>query len=198
MRRDNLPFMLAATLLLLAASSCTPPGEIAGETPSIEAARERAQRLAAASRKEVVELHRFIEEWSNGVLPDDEASYARFSNALAQDFVIISPDGTSQDHDSIVEGFRTSHGRWRSADGTPSGVLRIEEIEVVAVSPPLALVSYQEWQELPAGTVARLSSVLFRESDAAPGGVEWVHLHESWLPGASPQPASQPATSGGE
>ena len=54
------------------------------------------------------------------------------------------------------------------------------------VSPPLSVLSYQEWQELPDRTVVRISTVLFRESESAPGGVEWVHLHEGWLPGHGP------------
>ena len=94
-----------------------------------------------------------------------------------------------------VESFRGAHGRWLDEEGTPTGVLRIEAVEVREVSPPVALLSYEEWQELPGGTVVRLSSVLFRENPAAPGGVEWVHLHEGWLPGHAPV-GQEPAVNG--
>ncbi|CAB1072082.1 hypothetical protein D1AOALGA4SA_1436 [Olavius algarvensis Delta 1 endosymbiont] len=49
------------------------------------------------------------------------------------------------------------------------------------------LLTYEEWQ-YDCETTARVSRALFRRSSSHPG-VEWVHLHETWLPRAEVAPA---------
>lgn len=137
--------------------------------------------LAAAARLEVVQLHRFIEQWSNGALENRDEVYARFAEALAEDFELVSPDGTVADRQAIVDGFRSAHGRWQDGDGVGRGRIRVEAIELRLLAPPLALLTYEEWHDLEGATRGRLSSVLLRQRADAPGGVEWVHLHETWL-----------------
>ena len=46
----------------------------------------------------------------------------------------------------------------------------------------LCLVTYQEWQHLSGTATGRLSSAWFRARSDTPHGVEWLHVHETWLP----------------
>jgi len=41
--------------------------------------------------------------------------------------------------------------------------------------------TYEEWQQSDGAQSACLSSILFRRNDVLRNGVEWVHLHETWL-----------------
>ena len=41
--------------------------------------------------------------------------------------------------------------------------------------------TYEEWQQSDGAQSACLSSILFRRYDVLRNGVEWVHLHETWL-----------------
>ncbi|MEM1313872.1 MAG: hypothetical protein AAGI51_04910, partial [Pseudomonadota bacterium] len=50
----------------------------------------------------------------------------------------------------------------------------------------VAVVTYEEWHRLEGETSARLSTVLHRDAPSAPGGVQWLHVHETWLPGQAP------------
>ena len=58
----------------------------------------------------------------------------------------------------------------------------IESFQPRLVAGNLALVTYEEWQEVEGRVTGRLSSALFREMETAPKGVEWLHVHETWLP----------------
>lgn len=127
---------------------------------------------------EIVELHRFLEEWSNAKLPETEAAFERFGAVIAPSFVIIDPDGVTLGRQPIVDAIRRAYGRWREAPGR----IRIENFRLHQAAGGLALATYEEWHELPGETNGRLSSVLFGPNDSAPNGLEWLHLHEVWLP----------------
>jgi hypothetical protein len=139
---------------------------------------EGADDLAQRCESEVVELHRFLEEWSNATLPETEAAFERFGGVIAPSFVIIDPDGVTLGRQPIVDAIRRAHGRWVD---TP-GVIRIENFRLHQAGGGLALATYEEWHDLPGETVGRLSSVLFGPNEEAPNGLEWLHLHEVWLP----------------
>lgn len=142
--------------------------------------------LAQLATDEVVELHRFIEQWSLAELEDTDAVYARFADALDDSFVLIGPDGARSDESrdsgsaesSVVVGFRSAHGRWR---GLPEAHLEIREANARVLGERLVLVDYEEWHFLGGEPSVRRSSVVMREDPAAPGGVSWLHLHETWI-----------------
>jgi len=153
--------LAAGLLLLLSVAPAT-----AGDERSLD---ERC-------RAEVVELHEFLEEWSNAELPDTEEAFARFRDVIAPSFLIIGPDGEQAGQEPIVEAIRRAHGRWSEA---PGGI-RIENYRLHHAAGGLALATYEEWHELgePRG---RLSTVLFGPNDETPNGIEWLHLHEVWI-----------------
>jgi hypothetical protein len=126
---------------------------------------------------EVVALHVMIEEWLAGKRPDTDDAFRRFSEAMADDFEIIPPSGARLDRDAIVASFRCAHAA-RSRDFS----LTIKNIRTRMLAPPLALVTYEEWQSEHGVTTARVSTVLLRDAPGSPAGIAWVHLHETWLP----------------
>lgn len=146
---------------------------------STAAADDRS--LDERCRAEVVELHRFLEEWSNAELPPSDEAFARFADVIAESFLIIDPDGSRVGRDPIVDAIRAAHGRWREA---PGGI-RIENYQLHHAAGGLALATYEEWHDLgePRG---RLSTVLFGPKKGTPNGLEWLHLHEVWIEPAEP------------
>jgi len=128
--------------------------------------------------REVRELHVFFERWFRGELP--EGAFARVADALAEDFVLISPRGARDDRASILAAIRGARGG-RSAAFS----IVIESFESRWQGTDACLVTYEEHQREGDDATARASSALFRRDDDAPVGVRWVHLHETWLPDRS-------------
>ena len=134
------------------------------------------QRLSS----EVVELHQFFEDWFNGVLPPTDAAFERFSSVLADDFLIISPGGELTEREELLARLEAAHGIWR--ENRRPGRIWIENLVVRHQVGDQALVLYEEWQEIEGETRGRLSTALFERRDGLPNDVEWVHVHEVWLP----------------
>ena len=129
--------------------------------------------------REAVELHDFLEDWFCGRLPKTASGFLRFDKAIAEDFVIIGPDGSLAERAAIVDAVHEDWGRWQE---DAAANIEVKNSKVHEVGTSLVVVSYEEWQTTADGTVVRLSSVVFRRSSAAPLGLEWVHLHETWKP----------------
>ncbi len=166
-----------ALLLTLAAASAHAPPSAGLEEPAV--ASEDA--MQARCEKEVLELHRFFQDWFNGVLEPTDEDFARFRDVMAEGFVIVTPGGSLREREALVSRLRSAHGSWRR-DGQPAGRLWIENVRFHRREGALALVTYEEWQETGDGTRGRLSTALFRPREDAPNGVEWLHVHETWLP----------------
>ena len=131
--------------------------------------------LEERCRAEIVELHEFLEQWSNAELPPTDEAFARFGDVIAPSFLIIDPDGERAGRQPIVEAIRAAHGRWREAPGR----IRIDNFRLHHEAGGLALATYEEWHDL-GESRGRLSSVLFGPNAKAPNGLEWLHLHEVW------------------
>ena len=126
---------------------------------------------------EVVRLHEVIEGWTTGRLPETDAAFAGFADALGPDFIIINPEGSIETREHVVPRFRERYG----ARGASFRIV-IDDAALRLMHGEHALVTYQEiWRrgDDPAGTI--LSSAWLRRDDTAPGGVSWLHLHETWL-----------------
>jgi hypothetical protein len=136
--------------------------------------------MEARCEKEVVELHQFFEEWFNGVLPPTDEAFRRFEVVMAERFMIISPEGVTTERQELAERLRQAHGIWRRT-GRP-GRIWIENLRVRHRVGQQAMVLYEEWQEIDGETRGRLSTAVLQQRTATPNGVEWLHLHEVWLP----------------
>ncbi|MFW5921043.1 MAG: hypothetical protein ACOCUS_04330 [Polyangiales bacterium] len=138
--------------------------------------------LGRRCRREVEDLHAFFVEWFNGAVPQSEETFARATSALAGDFELVSPRGARDDRESILREIRGAYGG-REGQGFS---VAIEDFRVKLVQSPLCVVTYVERHRSDEQSAARLSTAIFREREDAPEGVEWVHLHETWLPNGTP------------
>ena len=141
--------------------------------------RTPAVPALATCKAEIEALHAFFVEWYTGTTDDD--AIARLEGALAPDFEMVTPDGTRLDRDSVLENVRGSYER----DEPGTFAIEIRNVEVIAQLEGHALVRYEEWQDVDQETTGRVSTILFRDATAAPGGLEWVDLHETWLEAGS-------------
>jgi hypothetical protein len=171
--------------------------------------------LPARCEAEVVALHEFFEAWLSGRAARTGETFARVPDVLDPGFHIVSPSGDVRGHDRIVADLEGAHGAQpdgfvirienvqvrdvavvadagNDGDGRDTGGVR-----AVAGGPDgpdgpdgdRCLCTYEEWQTDRHGDgveTGRLSTVLFREAPDAPGGVAWLHVHETWLPGHGP------------
>ena len=84
---------------------------------------------------------------------------------------MVGPGGERRDRDAVVRSLLDSHGSRTLA-------IRVENAESWALGGGLLLARYEEWLD----DKGRVSSALFRENSDAPNGIEWVTVHETWLP----------------
>lgn len=126
---------------------------------------------------EVVDLHRFFEAWLGSDEPQME--FGRCERALATGFHIVEPEGAVREREPLLAGLKAARGG--RADIEDPFRIRIEEAQVRWVEGAFCLVTYVERQTGSRRRTARRSSALFRESAGGPNGVEWLHVHETWI-----------------
>lgn len=140
--------------------------------------------FADACAHEIESLHDFFEHWFRGAFADRVRAFERFSDVLAPGFVIVSPRGVATPRGALLEGLSSAFAAWASDD--PKGTIMVDSITPRHVHGDLALLTYIERQKRPAGSTARLSTVLMQRHEGTPNGVCWMHVHETWLPGEAP------------
>lgn len=137
-----------------------------------------SEDVAAACLREVHRLHRVIVDWTTGAVPDDDRSFAPFADAFAPSFLIVNPEGVVETGASVVSRFRKRHGERAALDFA----IRITDEDVRRVTGQQALIIYQEhWLHGTTEQSVILASALLEVDAARPGGVAWLHLHETWL-----------------
>jgi len=146
---------------------------------------------------EVVALHRFFEDWFNGRFPAPEAAasggsetdpFDRFRGVLAEGFEIIFPNGQMIGRDAILKSVHDTCGV-NLRTGTPIRIW-IDGFRSRPIDQGHQLVTYQEWQQTEGAPRGRRVTAVMRRQDEAPNGVEWLHVHEVWLPGTATPSAS--------
>jgi hypothetical protein len=136
--------------------------------------------MQAQCQREVVELHGFLVDWMIGAVPRSAATFARFADVLADGFALISPRGEFTERRALLRELEGAHGAHR-ADHVGFRV-EVRHFRHRRTEGALCLVTYEEWQHLSGSASGRLSSAWFRARSDAPHGVEWLHVHETWLP----------------
>jgi hypothetical protein len=134
--------------------------------------------------REIVDLHRFFVDWYHARLPRTAAAFARCGDALAEGFALISPGGEILERDPLVAMLERAHGSRQGSDFE----IRIERPDARAVGDGLLLARYEEWQRNAGIWRGRLSTTLLQEEPAAPAGLIWLHVHETWLPDSATRP----------
>jgi hypothetical protein len=118
----------------------------------------------------------FFQDWFTGAARETDDSFARVSRVLASDFLLVSPRGELYDRTGILEIIRAAYNR-----RTSGFRVWIEDVTVRLIAEPLCIATYEEWQAEGSNRTRRFSSVVFRRAPDLPNGVQWVHLHETWL-----------------
>jgi hypothetical protein len=138
--------------------------------------------MQAQCQREVVELHGFLVDWMTGAVPRSAAAFARFADVLAEGFALISPRGEITERRPLLRELEAAHAVHRDAD--LDFRVEVRDFRHRRTEGALCLVTYQEWQHLSGTATGRLSSAWFRARSDTPHGVEWLHVHETWLPGS--------------
>jgi hypothetical protein len=131
--------------------------------------------LGAAAVRDVVDLHAVFVAWFAGRRADD--GRARMEASLGPDFFQIPPDGRPLDRETVVTWLAGMFGR------RPDTGIVIRDPVVLSETDETAVVLYVERHE-PAGgpPTERWSTALFERWPAAPNGVRWRSVQETWRP----------------
>ena len=133
-----------------------------------------------ACRREIEGLHDFFVDWYDGIL--DDGDFARMEAAIGDDFEMVAPTGTVLDRNAVLAMVREGYGK-TAHEGFD---IEIRHVELVRDLGDAALVRYEEWQLTgeegdDREEDGRVSTVLLREADGTPEGVEWLELHETGI-----------------
>jgi len=134
--------------------------------------------LGPACEQEIIGLHRFFQTWFEGGFADRARGFLRFTDVMAPGFIIVSPKGTVTTLHELAKGLRSAFGSW--PDG---GTIEVSDVTLRYQNDEVALLTYVERQHVGGKETARLSTAVMREHAAAPNGVCWMHVHETWMPG---------------
>jgi len=127
---------------------------------------------------EIVELHRFFEDWFMGRLDDSDETFERFAGVMAEGVTMITPDGSVTGRAELLRSLRSAHGAFNK-NGSIS--IRVTNIQPRQASDDNLLLTYEEWQDTGQGERGRVSSVLFHRRPDTPNDLEWLHVHETWI-----------------
>ncbi len=138
--------------------------------------------IKAQCEQEVTDLHRFFEQWYLGELDNTDEVFARFESVIAAEFHLVTPEGVIIDRPTVLAMVKNGHP-------TATGKRLIDKVNYWIKHQQhhhtlgdLAVVTYEEWQNRGGNTRGRLSTAVMRAKPGAPNGVEWLHVHETWLP----------------
>ncbi|WP_290652603.1 DUF4440 domain-containing protein [Aquisalimonas sp.] len=135
----------------------------------------------AAAHREVEALHAFFQSWFRGDASSE--AFQRLEQALADGFVIVTPDARILERRAIIDGVCSQYAT------DPHAQLEIRRISPRTVRGPIAIVTYEEWQARQGGPMrGRLSTVVLQADTEGPNGLRWLHVHETWLPECAENP----------
>jgi len=130
-----------------------------------------------AWHREIVELHDFFEAYFLGNLAAEDVG--RLQVALAGDFTFINPTGAASTRGeveaAIVAGY--SHATQLR--------ITITDAQLLVESDEIVVARYVENHEMAAASNHRISTVVFSRDEAAPNGLRWRSVHETWLENSS-------------
>ena len=131
--------------------------------------------LFIRARDEVVSLHEFFVAWYDKATAD-ATDFDRFDKVMGPGMKMIPPGGDMLERDAVVSYVRDNRATF---DGDYA--IEIADVEPSWEAGGMIVVTYIEKQERRGIRTARRASALFVESSSAPNGVEWRHLHETWM-----------------
>jgi len=131
--------------------------------------------LAELAQREVIALHEFFVAWFR---PATAApAFGECEAALAPDFRMVTPDGAVNDRAAVLQGLRQARGS-QPADFA----IVVADVGMLWQEGDAILLGYVEEQYRTGSITRRRSTALFTAEPAAPRGVVWRHLQETWMP----------------
>ena len=127
-------------------------------------------------RAEITSLFSFFQDWMLGELENSDEVFDRCESALAPTFELISTGGESIGLQPLLLSLRGAHGSRQDFE------IRVENFVCHTFGEDTALITYEEWHRLGEEHKGRVATALLTRSAPAPGGVQWLHVHETWLP----------------
>lgn len=124
---------------------------------------------------EVLDFHRFFEAWYDTATADG-TDFGRCERTFGEAFHMIPPTGRMFDRAETIELIRANRASFRG-DFT----IEISDIRASFETEDTIVLTYIEAQSRAGKHSRRQASALFTASSSAPNGVEWQHLHETWL-----------------
>ncbi|WP_368517433.1 hypothetical protein [Rhizobium sp.] len=124
---------------------------------------------------EVIDFHRFFEAWYDAATAD-ETDFGRCERTFGQAFHMIPPTGRVFDRAETIELIRANRATFQG-----NFAIEISDIHASYETADTIVLTYVEAQMRAEKYSRRQASALFTASSSAPNGVEWQHLHETWL-----------------
>lgn len=121
---------------------------------------------------EIGQLHDFFERWFRGGVEPE--GFERMERVMAPEFTIVTPEGQVLDRAGILAAVRAGRGS-REVE------IRVENARILWRVGAVTCARYDERHTGAGRRSLRRSTALFREAEAAPNGVEWLHVHETWV-----------------
>lgn len=123
--------------------------------------------------KEIRTLHNYLERWMKGEVIDQRRGPTRLAKALANDFMVVHPNGTHETKKNVIRNFASAYGE-KPSDYT----LNIRDISVEILPGGYCLATYKESHGGEAGRT-RLSCALLHNRSVQKD-VEWLFLQETF------------------
>ena len=121
---------------------------------------------------EVIELHQFFETWLSGKSEQSQQTFARLSDSLDEQFLMINPDGVQVQKKALCDQLWQAHG------SAPAHFkIEITNADCRLLDDSLAIVNYQEWQT-GSDQTCRISSAIFKKERDR---LIWLQVHETWV-----------------
>lgn len=130
--------------------------------------------LFRSARTEIEDAHDFFAHWFRGAGGAD--AFAARAKAFHADFTMVTPDGRLIDRTALLARIEAMQGA-RDSDF----VIDVEAADPLWHNETAVLVTYIEAQAGHGPPNARRATALFEADAAAPNGVVWRHVHETWL-----------------
>ena len=126
-------------------------------------------------QKEVEELHEFFGKWYRGQVLKE--AFSRVSDVLADEFHIVTPEGHIIEKDMLLQKLRSQHSSMSDME------MKVEDVQLRFIREGMILVTYQEWGQTGQLSKRTMISAVLQSHPDKPNGLEWVHIHESLMPG---------------
>lgn len=122
---------------------------------------------------EILDLHRYLQQWLQGELINDSLGPIRLERALAESFTVVHPTGIREGKVDVIRNFASAYGK-KSADYS----LDIDDIDIEVMPGGYCFARYKESHGGEPDR-ARLSCALLRQCHRN-NDIEWLFLQETF------------------